>query len=332
MAFNPFETFSVRSRTGKSVMAVLGIVVMLTFVLSTGAVGSGMDFFDQIGSLFGSKKGRGDVIATAYGDDVRSGELEEARRQRQVASSYLIRAVDASYTEWAKRLDSDVKAGRLTGDTKDFVQRFVGLRLKSDTDQRAYQGYLLQFINTQQLGQDVFKLADAWKKAQAKPDSDDKKAMDAVLSILANDLGRLFQQPPVFLVPLGIDSDRDMLDYLLLLKLADRLGIRFSTDGVKDLVARDTGGRLTDRDAAEIEQGIRSGGRAGTVSSEWLAEAVGNEYRAKLALAALEGRPGAAQEFRAMRLQPFRILAIFGVDLSAVQTPGVPARANAVTP
>ena len=74
MAFNPFETFSVRSRTGKSVMAVLGIVVMLTFVMSTGAVGSGMDFFDQIGSLFSSKKGRGDVVAKAelhaFYDDV----------------------------------------------------------------------------------------------------------------------------------------------------------------------------------------------------------------------------------------------------------------------
>ena len=46
MAFNPFEAFSIRSKLGRSVMAILGIVVMLTFVLSTGAVGSKNDFFD----------------------------------------------------------------------------------------------------------------------------------------------------------------------------------------------------------------------------------------------------------------------------------------------
>src|SRR3954471_6445623 len=183
MAFNPFHTFSVRSRTGKSVLAVLTIVVMFMFVLSSGAIGSGNDLFDQLGGMFSSKKGHGEVIAKAYGDDVRWSEVEEARRQRQVAREYLVRAVEASQTEWAKQLDADVKAGRLTADTKDFVQRFVSLRLKSDTDQRAYQNYLFQFLNTQQLGQDVFKLADAWRKAQAKPDSDDKKAMDAVLSI-----------------------------------------------------------------------------------------------------------------------------------------------------
>src|SRR5262245_55184353 len=43
MAFNPLHTFSVRSRTGRSVLAVLTIVVMFMFVLSSGAVGSGMD-------------------------------------------------------------------------------------------------------------------------------------------------------------------------------------------------------------------------------------------------------------------------------------------------
>ena len=58
MAFNPFEAFSIRSKLGKSVMAVLGIVVMLTFVLSSGAVGSGMDFFDQLGDLFGTRAAR----------------------------------------------------------------------------------------------------------------------------------------------------------------------------------------------------------------------------------------------------------------------------------
>ena len=54
MAFNPFESFRKRS---KSIFAVLGIVVMLTFVLSAGTGGT-TDFFTQIGhALTGARGG-----------------------------------------------------------------------------------------------------------------------------------------------------------------------------------------------------------------------------------------------------------------------------------
>lgn len=330
MAFNPFEAFSVRSKLGKSVMAVLGIVVMLTFVLSTGAVGSGMDFFDQIGSLFGTR-GRGDVIAKAYGDDVRDTELNEVRRQRTAAREYLARALDASYTEWARSLEADVKANRLTGEAKEVVGRFVGLRLKSETERMAYRMYLAQF-NPQQFGggQDLFKIADAYRKVQGKPDSDDKKALDSMLAIITNDIFRQSNLPTMFLVPLDTESDRGVLDFILLLKKADRLGIHFSTEGVRDLVARDTGGRLTEKDAQAIEAGLRTSGRMGNVSTEWLAEAVANEYRAKLALGAVEGTPVAAEEFKVIRAQPFRLLAMLGVDLASTRAPGVLGTESAV--
>jgi hypothetical protein len=325
MAFNPFHTFSVRSRTGKSVLAVLTIVVMFMFVLSSGAIGSGNDLFDQLGGIFSSKRAKGDVIAKAYGDDVRSSELDEVRRQRLAAREYLSRAMDAAYTESARSLDADVKAGRLTGTTKDAVGRFVSLRLKADTERRAYEGYLMQFLNTQQFGPDLFKIADAFRSA--KPESDDRKALDSMLAIIANDLSR---QSPIFLVPLGTDNDRDVLDFLLLLKAADRMGIKFSTEGVKAMVARDTGGRLTDKAAATIEQSLRTGGRQGTVSPEWLEEALANEYRAKLALSAFEGKSLAAEIFREGRMQPFRMLTFFGVDLNSLGAPGELGTASAV--
>src|SRR5206468_1781610 len=100
----------------------------------------------------------------AYGDDVRDSEIGEVRRQRLAAREYLARAVDASYTEWAKSLDSDIKNNRLTADVKDVVGRFVALRLKSDTEQGAYRNYLGQFVGAQQFGQDLFKFWDAWRK------------------------------------------------------------------------------------------------------------------------------------------------------------------------
>ena len=66
------------------------------------------------------------------------------------------------------------------------------------------------------------------------------------------------------------------------------------------------------------------------MSAEWLAEALANEYRAKLALSALEGKPLAAEEFRLARMQPFRVLSFFGVDLSSTRAPGELATATAI--
>src|SRR3712207_6091380 len=106
MAFNPFDAFSIRSQLGRAVMALLGIVVMLTFVLSTGAVGTGNDCFDQLGNMF-SSRGKGEVLASAYGDDIHEGDLGEIARQRRAANTFLIQAIDRSYTNWVKDLDRD---------------------------------------------------------------------------------------------------------------------------------------------------------------------------------------------------------------------------------
>ena len=37
--------------------------------------------------------------------------------------------------------------------------------------------------------QDLFKFLEAWRKAQSKADSDDKRAMDAMVAIMVHDVG-----------------------------------------------------------------------------------------------------------------------------------------------
>src|SRR5262245_49573391 len=113
MGFNPLHTFSARSRTGRAVLAVLTIVVMIMFVLSSGAVGSGLDFLDQLGSLFGSSKGKGEVVAVAFGDKIHTSELSQIQQQRQVANQFLRMAVHEAYMNWTRSLADDAKANRL---------------------------------------------------------------------------------------------------------------------------------------------------------------------------------------------------------------------------
>lgn len=338
MAFNPFETFSVRSRTGKSVMAVLGIVVMLTFVLSSGAVGSGMDFFDQIGSLFSSSKGRGPVVATAHGDKVRSSELAEVQRQRQAASEFLMRAEREAYNKWARSLEQDLRGSRLSAETRRDVERIVTARAnmaQSDKDARDYSMFLGQLTNFRNMqgSPELQRLQQAFQRVRTQPDSDDKKFLDDLAAIILHDLA-----PGVFLVPFGTESDRDLLDFLLLLKKADQLGIRYSTDTIRDLVDRDTGNRLSDADMTKIEMRMRENSRLGDVSGSWLAEAVGNEYRARAALLAIEGRSPILEAMRAQRQQALMLPAIMlgitspTIPPAPIQLSTVSAEPGALTP
>lgn len=320
MAFNPFEAFSIRSKLGRSVMAIIGIVVMLTFVLSSGAVGTRNDFFDQIGSMFNSKK-RGDVVAVAYGNDVHDADLSEIRRQRQAASDYMNDAVDTAYSNWAKDLERDLQGTRISADTRRDIERFVALRAGLEKDPRPYQNYLQDFFR---FGPESQRLAQAMSRAKSNPDSEDKRALDAVAAILLHDLG-----PRFFLVELRPDSDRDLLDFYLLLKKADQLGIRYSPEGVKDLIRQDTLGRFSDKDGVYVEQRVRKSGRYGDVSSAWIMEAIGNEYRARSALAALQGRSPVSAMLKQSRDSSLPAL-LLGVDSSNIPMPGVLATASAM--
>ena len=121
-----------------------------------------------------------------------------------------------------------------------------------------------------------------------------------------------------------------MLDFIVLLRKADKLGIHFSTDGIKDLVQRDTGGRLTEEDYRKIETTMRHGPRTGSVSTEWLAQSIANEYRARVALLAVEGKPLFPELVRAQREQIFQFLGRLGVDLGSVRLPGKPSTETAI--
>src|SRR5262249_43315937 len=121
--------------------------------------------------------------------------------------------------------------------------------------------------------------------------ADDKKAIDAVQSILAHDVVTQFTprpRPPVF-PDMAFESDRDRLDFAIVLKKADRLGINYSRDGVRELVARQTNGRLSPEDSARIEHEMRVSGRFGDFNGDWLVDAIGNEFRARDGFAAIQG-------------------------------------------
>jgi hypothetical protein len=276
MAFNPFEAFSMRSRLGRSLMAVLGIVVMLTFVLSSGAVGTGNDFFDQIGGIFNTKK-KGDQVATAYGDKVYQADLQEVRRERLAAKTFLMEARHRAHHNWAIELGEVAKGTQLTVPVREYVSAFAA-------------AYPTRYTNAikWQMAADPTKLQTLLR--EARPDSEDRRALNGAAAVLVYETMGRGIDPVIPDRDFNPETDDGALNFLLLLKKADQLGVQYSDKAVVDLVSRETGGRLTQADRDAIEASMRQSPQFAGLTGEWLRKAVGNEYRARVALAALEGR------------------------------------------
>jgi hypothetical protein len=279
MAFNPFEAFSMRSRLGRSLMAVLGIVVMLTFVLSSGAVGTGNDFFDQIGGIFNSRK-KGDLVATAYGDKVHQTDLTEVRRERLAARTYLIRAREISHFNWAIELGEVAKGTQLTVPVREYISAFAATYPTRMANNAANAKW--------QMAADPAKLQNLLR--DARPESEDRRALNGAAAILVYDTMGRGIDPVIPDREFNPETDDGALNFLLLLKKADQLGINYSEKATGDLVARETGGRLTKQDNSQIEAEMRNNPQFGSFTAAWLMQAVGNEFRARVVLAALQGQ------------------------------------------
>lgn len=278
MAFNPFDSFRKRSKT---IFAVVGIVVMFTFVLSAGTGGQ-TDFFHQIGNFFG-RGPRGTTVAEAFGENIPITELDEIRRQRLAANSFMSLAKNASYMNLAKEIRKDLQGDRFSKETKAAIDRFIELKVestKNGEEFEKYSTYLRQMFN----GPAAQLMARA--RQAVKPDSEDAKVLDSVQEITFHDLFG-FNRP--FFTTVGGDSTKDLLDFDLLLKKAERSGIEFSPDAVRELFMRDIGGRFTKRDNGEIEATLRKSGRFPNFSGDWLMNAVANEYKARAMLVSLQG-------------------------------------------
>src|SRR5262245_65611879 len=108
MAFNPFHSFR---KYRKQSFAILTIICMLTFVLSSG-IGGGGDFFDQVSGLFGGgKRARGggsDEVARLDGRKITAVDLQHLRRQRELANDFMANAVALSLQTVAENLERDV--------------------------------------------------------------------------------------------------------------------------------------------------------------------------------------------------------------------------------
>src|SRR5437870_3578809 len=91
MAFNPFHHFR---RYSKVVFAILAIICMLTFVLSSGLGGKG-DFFTTATDWVTQRR-RIPALMTLYGKEYDALQVNQVQFRRRLANEYMELAVGAA--------------------------------------------------------------------------------------------------------------------------------------------------------------------------------------------------------------------------------------------
>ena len=84
MAFNPFRGFR---KHQKVIFGGLTILCMVTFVMCSG-LSAGENLLSNLGIMIGARH-RTDIVATMYGKDVSTKDIQDLRNQRRMAEVYL---------------------------------------------------------------------------------------------------------------------------------------------------------------------------------------------------------------------------------------------------
>src|SRR5438270_12381887 len=103
MAFNPFHGFRKHS---KVIFAILTIICMITFILSSG-LGRG-DFFDWLVGLVGAGR-KGEVYTTLYGSKVYQRDLQERRNHREIANELMQGVARDSVKKTMDRVEEELR-------------------------------------------------------------------------------------------------------------------------------------------------------------------------------------------------------------------------------
>jgi hypothetical protein len=211
MAYNPFNVFR---RNQKAIFAVITVIIMFMFVLSSGMAGKA-DFFNWLPDWIRGKRA-GETICTIDGSKVSKRDLEALRFQRIVASKFMQKAGREAYQQLRRSLIE--ASSRASPEYKD---RFVQMITPANANQFQTAAIMVSMI-----------------KDDPKAKEADKEAARIAEAMLA------LTNSPGIITPIGLQNDRDMIEFMLWRKKAHQLGISYSVDDAKMLVSKEFMGSL----------------------------------------------------------------------------------------
>lgn len=280
MAFHPFRYFRKHQKT---LLACVTIMAMFTFVLCSGLGGYGGDFAGWVLSFLGGKS-KTPEVAKLYGKKLDTQHLMELRQQRLMANQFMETA-------------ASVAAGNVNQDLQRSMDRFGEFKPQvEELQKRLAQSFFgmdpnvriqVQFLQN--------RLESAGKKDEAQLLGDLLMAMDFQMKELQRQFDPKQRNQLYFGGGTGLD---DLLDFVIWKQQADRLGIQLTDADLKHAIADETMHRLTEEQEKNLSEGISSRGREKKASPQVLYDALKDEFRVRLAQAALIGYEAGMRPFQ----------------------------------
>jgi hypothetical protein len=277
MAFNPFHAFR---KHQKVFFAALTIICMLTFVMAGGSFAGG-DFFSELTRMITGGRGRIPEVAMVYGRKISDRDIQELRQQRRLANDFMLLAASSARDNIIKNFQKYLP--QLDQADQNQLQEILFRAQIAGFNPNDYLNRLpvflmqLQFIDQ--------RMVDAKKPVEQV------NALRQHEAVLQRDYW-LYHTPKDDLYPDenlyfgGSTSEKGLLDFIIWRHQADRLGIQLTTDDIIKLKQQET--LYSAAPAWQILTQVL-GGRPNANTDQTLLRALGDEFRVRMAQAALVG-------------------------------------------
>jgi hypothetical protein len=268
MAFNPFHGFR---KHKKKAFAILTILCMFIFVLSSGLGGRG-DLLNSLGMGSGRSHSAPEV-ATLDGKKIDAQQLQMVRQQRQIANNFMRQLVLTAGDQLTAAIQAGIK------DMDPFAKPKVEeiLRFRQQMMVHAMSSpQLLQFIiNSAQ--RQVGELDNLIKTMEMLKKDKEIDQLRRLRQMLMNDI-RLLGRDMYFFG--GYHRGEDLLDFLVWKWTADKLDINLTMDAVMDLIHQDTYGVNIDEAREKLAKDAIAHWKIGESTFR---QALIDEYRVRIA-------------------------------------------------
>ena len=285
MAFNPFDVFR---RNQRILFAILTVIIMIMFVLSSG-LGGKADFFDWLPAVLARKAQYGDVMAVVDGRKVTTSDLGKLQVNRVLANEYMANAALIATGKLAEYVRG--QADKVSPDHRPTIQELVSTRpfyLNERILGAVMSGQvpteLVQQLQQSSIAQLRARLTSIVTDASAKPD--DLSVARAALQLMDLDQRRPVFESGQYFINQPNQTEADRMEFFLWLKKADQLGVQFTDTDIQSLIRSEFNNQLAPEDWLQVEKNL---GRKEGYSPESLRQALGDEFRVRMAQTAVLG-------------------------------------------
>src|SRR5579859_2427778 len=292
MAFNPFHSFR---KYRKAMFAILAIVCMFTFVLSSG-LGGRNDILNVLPEWLGGGGSKYPVVARIDGKRIDELTIIDTRVRRKMANDYMSAMFDEAARQFMDRARTRIK------DEDLLTRRLQTIAIEKVVAAQMHSGIRYGQMQQQQRGmpvpperalkEHIDDLSAQIEQMKAKKKTEEAEYLTSLRSLLEQDKGRLRALPTMGLFFGGsVQTADDVLDFLVWKWEADRQKIDLTPEAVLKLIKQETLGEDLTLYSDNVVEFLKKQ-KYRNFKTEILLDALTDEFRVRIVQARMLGESG----------------------------------------